>query len=67
MSCAATETYTTAEPERFNREPVEDEISVRTRVVPEATYDPVPISHAVPSSMTYRMRSLFTAPASAKL
>jgi hypothetical protein len=29
MSCAATETYTTAEPERFSKEPVEDEVRLR--------------------------------------
>jgi hypothetical protein len=39
--------------------------TVRESVVPLAVYVPWPISHAVPSSMTYRTTSPSTTPAAA--
>jgi hypothetical protein len=42
-----------ADPDRLNSEPVEDCESVRVSVVALAPTVPVPVSHAVPSSMAY--------------
>ena len=50
-------------PVRFNREPVELCVSVRLRVVPLAVYVPVPISQALPLSITYRTTSPLLTPA----
>ena len=51
-------------PLRFSKEPVELELRLRERVVPECVYTPVPISHALlfRSSITYLTVSPFTTP-----
>jgi len=48
-SRAETMIDTTADPDRFSNDPVEDCTSVRDRVVPDEVYVPVPTSQAVPS------------------
>jgi hypothetical protein len=56
---------TIALPSRLSKAPVEDSRNVRATVGPVEEYTPVPISHAVPSSIKYSNVFPLTMPAAA--
>jgi hypothetical protein len=67
MSSAAAMTDTVDAPDRLSSDPVDEDVRVRVRVVPDVVYVPVPISQAVPFWIRYRTASVFATPAAAKV